>query len=222
MSSKIKKQNCKVVLVVMIFFSSLYGFSQQEEDKLRFQLAVGFNHAFEHGFAQPDQDLSTDIAGHAFNLPTINVGAQYLLNKRWGAKLDLGYNRISNANDVPDFKINYVRINAQAVYDYSHVLGILPEEFTLMVHGGPGYTVAKPLGTLKDNKQNYLNVMLGTDLSYELSRNTKVFTDLAFVYGFSNPEDYSPPENHLGAFNGSIFTFTVGVSLSLSGCYFCN
>lgn len=221
MSSKLKKQKYNVFLVLLVIMCSVRGFSQKEEDALRFKLAFGVNHAFENGFPQPEENLETDIAGHALNLPTINVGAQYMFNERLGAKLDLGYNRISNANNVPDFKINYVRINAQAVYDYSHVLHS-PEDFSLKVHAGPGFSTVKPLGTLKDNKQSYLNVMLGTDISYQLSRSTKVFTDLSFVYGFSNPDEYTPPETGLGAFNGSIVTFTVGVSLSLSGCYFCD
>ncbi|MGJ5642591.1 outer membrane beta-barrel protein [Formosa sp. S-31] len=215
-------QYYKCVLVLLLLICVQTVSAQKEEDALRFQLAFGLNHAFENGFPQPDANLLTDIQAHAINFPTINVGAQYMFTNRWGAKLDLGFNRLANAKDVPDFKINYTRINAQVAYDYSYLINLFPEEVSFVAHAGPGYTKAKPLGTLKGNDQNYLNAMIGTEVLYELSRNAKVFADLAFVYGFSNPDDYTAPETGLGAFNGSIFTFTVGVSLSLSGCYFCN
>ncbi|WP_066221856.1 outer membrane beta-barrel protein [Formosa haliotis] len=222
MSSKLNKQKYITGLLIFLFLISVKGYAQKDEDVLRIELSFGGNHAFTSGFAQIYASEDPKTEGRGFNLPTLNFGGQYMFSETLGAKLDIGFSRIFSANDSPEFKINYTRINAQVVYDYSRFIGFIPEEVTLLAHAGPGFSAVRPLGTINDNDQNYLNAILGTQILYMFSRNTSVFFDASYIHGFSNPDTYAPPSEGLGAFNGSMLTFTVGVSLSLSGCYFCN
>lgn len=213
MSSKLKTQKHITVVVIFLLLFSVNGFTQNFQDVLRFQISFGGNLASENGFAE-------SYSGKGFNIPTINIGTQYMFKKYVGAKLDLGFNRIKGSDN--DFKINYTRVNAQVVYDYSRFLSFLPEDVKTEGHIGPGFTFVSPLGDTPDNDQNYFNIMIGTDFIYALSRTTSVFLDVSYIHGFTRPEVYSPVSEGLGAFNGSMITFTIGISLSLSECYYCD
>ncbi|MHA7942834.1 outer membrane beta-barrel protein [Formosa sp. 3Alg 14/1] len=214
MSSKIKKQKYISTVVILLFFFSFQGMSQIDEDVLRLKFAVGGNHVSNTGFAE-------GYGAKEFNLPSVTLGAQYMFTEKLGAKLDLGFSRIKGEND--EFKINYTRINGQAVYDYTHLFNFdKKSNFQFQAHGGPGFTLVRPLEGLREVDQSYFNFILGVETLYALSRTTGVFFDVSYIHGFTKPDTYTPAINGLGAFNGSMFTFTIGVSLSLSGCYYCN
>ncbi|WP_159022618.1 outer membrane beta-barrel protein [Formosa sp. L2A11] len=215
MSSILKQQKYIACLVIFIFLISIPGFSQTDEDVLRFELALGANTAFKDGFAE-------SFSGKTLNLATINVGAQYMFTKTLGAKFDLGFNRIKGEGPSESFKINYTRLNLQGVYDYTKITGLDVRELKFLIHAGPGFAFVRPLSIDYDNNQNYFNAIVGTEVLYELNRNSSVFFDVSYIHGFTEADDYSPITSGQGAFNGSILTFTVGVSLSLSGCYYCN
>ncbi|MFB9051637.1 outer membrane beta-barrel protein [Formosa undariae] len=214
MSSILKKQKYISAVVILLFFGSFDGISQIDEDVLRLEFGVGGNHVLDNGFAET-------YTANEFNLPSITLGAQYMFTDKLGVKLDLGFSRFKGVND--EFKINYTRINGQGIYDYTHILNFDDRsDFKFQVHAGPGFTFVRPLEGIKDVDQSYFNFMLGTEIHYALSSATSIFFDASYIHGFTKPDTYTPAINGLGAFNGSMFTFTIGVSLSLSGCYFCN
>lgn len=202
-------------LLIFAIFFSFESYAQRETNKWKLQVAVGLNRPFWDGFV--DGLNSNDI-----NAPTVNLGVQHMFSKQLGAKLDYGFNRFKNADDVPEFKINYSRINLQLVYDPSNDIFFLPLAMRLVLHAGPGYSFVKPLGLLGDNKQNYLNAVGGLEIHYALSERVSVYTDIAYVHGFTELDDYDPPMSGLGAFNGNLFYGTIGLTVSLSGCYTCS
>ena len=203
------------LLFFSLFILSSGIYAQRETSKWKGQIAIGLNRPFWEGFV--DGLYSNDI-----NAPTVNLGIQHMFSEQWGAKLDYGFNRFKNADEVPEFKINYSRINAQLVYDPSNSIYFLPMAMRLVLHAGPGYSVANPLGLLGDNKQSYLNAMGGLEIHYAISETLSIFTDIAYIYGFTDIDDYDPPIEGLGAFNGNVLYGTVGLAISLSGCYTCN
>ncbi len=177
-------------------------------------IALGINSPSKNGFVE-------GAIPKSINFPTINLGVQYMLKRRYGVKLDLGYNRFSNEDNSAEFKINYTRINPQFVYDPSDMLGFLPSRIRTVAHTGPGVSFVKPLGSLGDNKQTFLNFIIGTEIHYGINRNISVYTDIAYIYGFTKLDDYSPPLRGLGAFNGNLFNITFGIAISLTDCYYC-
>ena len=48
------------------------------------------------------------------------------------------------------------------------------------------------------------------------------FTDISYIYSFSGDKTYNPISEDFGTFNGNLFAVTFGVSVSLSGCYYCD
>jgi len=198
---------------ILLFFYINTSYAQVETSKWKALIAVGLNSPEQAGFVTPFQGKGT-------NFPTINLGIQHMFKARFGAKLDFGYNRILNEDNTPEFKVNYTRINAQLVYDTTSSISFLPINMGFVLHAGPGYSMIKPLNIYGENKNSYFNVMGGIELHYGVSRTVSVFVDGSYIYGFGKAFD--PITDGAGSFNGNLFTTTIGVSVSLSGCTFCN
>ena len=81
-------------LVVLIMFCTISSanFGQSDINKWKVQIAFGINYPDVDGFVK-------GFEAKPVNFPTINLGVQNMFARRIGAKLDLGYNRFSNADE---------------------------------------------------------------------------------------------------------------------------
>jgi len=192
--------------------SFVYG--QRDTDKFRLQLAIGVNNPIDNG--ENDGYYSKSL-----NLPTINLGLQYMFKPNLGAKLDFGFNRAVNADGSLEFKLNYTRVNAQIVYDFTNVLNFLPEPMSIQAHAGPGMSFTKPLANDSENTYTYLNGLIGLELYYKISRTLAVFGDVGYAKALSNKDKYDTEIDGF-SFNGDLVYATVGLSVALSGCRYCN
>lgn len=185
--------------------------AQTDTSTLKAQIALGVNSPSGDGFVQ-------EFRGKSINFPTVNLGLQYMFKPVLGAKLDYGFSRISNEDGANDFKLNYSRINLQLVYDASRILAFSNRIGTFF-HAGPGFTMVNPLGNYGNNDVSFLNTMGGLELHYGVSDSLTLYLDGSYILGFG--DDFNPVSTGFGAFNGNLLTVTFGVSISLSGCYFC-
>lgn len=199
-------------VVGFLFLCCSFVQAQGDTSTFKVQFATGLNTPTYNGFVD-------DFEAKPVNFPTINLGLQYMFSQKIGAKLDLGYNRFSNKNSSPDFKINYTRLNLQAVYDATDIIQFSPRMATFF-HAGPGYAMVRPLDIYGENKRNFLNAMAGVEFHYAINDALSIYLDGSYIFGFS--KDYDQVSDGYGTFNGDILTITIGASISLSGCYFCN
>jgi hypothetical protein len=178
-------------------------------------VATGISYPFTDGFVKGS-------FAQPVNFPTVNLGIQKMYRQSYGLRLDYGFNRFANAEESAEFKINYSRVNFQFVYDPSQYLNFLPRRIAFVLHAGPGLSISKPLGGITDRNQTFMNILGGAEIHYTINQRLSVFGDFSYIWGLTSLEDYNPPLSGLGAFNGSLFTITVGLSISLSGCQFCD
>ena len=211
MNLKFKRNSRNLILIIVLSSCSFLGMSQGDTSTIKAQFALGINGPSSDGFVN-------DFESNSINFPTINLGLQYMLSNGLGAKLDLGFNRFSSANNTPEFKTNYTRINAQLVYSISRIVSF-SNRIVPFVHAGPGVSIIKPLGNYGQNKTSYLNGMAGLEIHYGVSDRLSVYIDGAYIFGFGN--DFNPISSGFGSFNGNLLTVTIGASISLSGCYYC-
>ncbi|WP_417213124.1 outer membrane beta-barrel protein [Bizionia sp.] len=200
-------------LATVLFFMTASSFAQSEASRWKAQFSVGLNSPNSGGFV-------SGFEGKTINFPTIQLGVQRMFKPQYGVKLDYGFNRLDYDSSSPYFKINYSRINAQFVYDLTPIANFLPAQLGVVAHAGPGFSMVKPLSGYSENNTSFLNVMAGLEFHYTVSRTLSVFLDTSYIYGFSS--EFSPVSDGFGSFNGNLFTATVGVSVSLSGCYYCD
>ncbi|MCB0445687.1 MAG: outer membrane beta-barrel protein, partial [Gelidibacter sp.] len=182
MSSNFKIQNIKLLLVLAVLTTSL-SYAQRDTEKWKLQVALGLNNPIDNG--KDDGFYSKYL-----NFPSINIGVQHMFTERLGAKLDFGYNRASNANGSKEFKLNYTRINAQVVYNFTPLLNFLPEQIAVVGHAGPGISITEPLGSYTENKYTYLNVLGGLEVHYGLSESLSVYADLSYALSMSGKNKY--------------------------------
>jgi hypothetical protein len=204
----IKKYLFAYVFVLAV--SSLFG--QRETNKWKAQLALGANSPSQSGFVEGFQ-------GKSLNFPTVNLGIQNMFKKQFGVKLDFGFNRISNDDSSPEFKLNYSRINAQLVFDPTYSLYFLPQRMGIVLHAGPGYSFVKPLGNYSGNNTSFFNVMGGLEIHYGLAERASLYVDTSYILGFG--KDFDPLTEGYGSFNGDLLTISLGITFSLSGCQYC-
>lgn len=178
-------------------------------------IATGISYPFTDGFVQGS-------FAQPVNFPTVNIGIQHMFRQDMGARVDYGFNRFANGKESAEFKINYSRFNLQFVYDPTMHLKFLPQRTAVALHAGPGISLSKPLGGISDRNQTFANVLGGFELHYAINQRLSVFGDFSYIWGLTSLENYNPPLSGLGAFNGSLFTITVGLSISLSGCQYCD
>lgn len=210
--SLIFKNYHKFCFIVCISFFSFYGNSQSDTSTFKAQFAVGVNMPSANGFVN-------NFEANSVNFPTINLGLQYMFKPMFGAKLDFGYNRFSNLDNTPEFKVNYSRINLQAVVNATKIFVFLPENMGTFVHFGPGFSMIKPLGNYTQNNTSFLNGMAGIEFHFAISDKLSVYLDSSYILGFG--DDFNPESVGFGSFNGDLLTITIGATISLSGCYYC-
>ncbi|MDN3664572.1 cell envelope biogenesis protein OmpA [Algibacter miyuki] len=200
----------KLFAVVFLFFAAI-GFAQSDTSTFKAQFALGVNSPSSSGFV-------SDFEANSVNFPSINMGLQYIFKPLIGAKVDFGYNRFSNTDNSPEFKMNYTRVNAQLVYNASRIVRF-SSNMGVFFHAGPGLTMIKPLGNFGNNDTRFLNAMAGVEFHYGVSDTFSLYLDTSYILGFG--KDFNPIINGYGSFNGNLLTVTLGASISLSGCKYC-
>lgn len=201
------------LLFGLLFLISFQAVSQRATEQWKAQVSIGVNNPIEN-------DQNGDYFSKYINFPTVNLGIQHMFSEQLGAKLDFGFNRSSNDEESPEFKLNYSRVNAQIVYNFSEILSFLPERISVVGHAGPGVTFTQPLGNFSENKYTYLNALGGFELHYALSETLSVYSDLGYALSLSVAEDYDVNVDGF-SFNGDLIYLSFGVSFSLSGCQYC-
>ena len=203
----------KYVFFLIGFTSFTFlGFSQVDTSTLKAQISVGVNSESSDGFV-------SNFESKAINFPTVNLGVQYMFSSQLGSKLDFGFNRFSNLENTPEFKVNYTRLNMQLVLNASRIFSFFPTNMGVFIHAGPGYSFVKPLGNYPENKTSFLNVMGGIEFHYGFSDSLSLYLDGSYISGFS--DDFNPVSEGFGSFNGNVLNISIGVSISLTGCYYC-
>lgn len=213
MTPYLKVQNLSWLLFLTLMTTSL-SVAQKDVEKWKLQLALGVNNPIDRG----------ELPGYYskyVNFPTINLGVQHMFSRNLGAKLDLGYSRASSEKGSLPYKMNYTRINVQAVYDFKDLITFLPSPIGIVAHAGPGVSMTKPLGNFANNTYTYLNVLGGLEVHYRLSESVSVFVDGGYAYSLSGNDKYNVATDGF-SFNGDLMYVAFGVSLSLSGCHYCN
>ena len=210
LNNKYKRLLLSIVCLNILCFS----FAQRDTDRFRLQIAFGVNNPIDAG--ENDGYYTKSL-----NLPTVNLGLQYMFTPQLGGKLDFGFNRAKNAGGSETFKLNYSRVNAQIVYDFSNAVGFLPEPMAILVHAGPGMSFTKPLANDSQNKYTYLNGLIGMEIHYKLSKKLSIFGDIGYAKSLTSKNKYDIIIDGY-SFNGDLVYATIGLSVAISGCRYCN
>ncbi|WP_158839223.1 OmpA family protein [Polaribacter sp. L3A8] len=159
--------------------------------------------------------------GYGTNNPDFwqaNIGARYMFNERFGLRLDLGYNNISEASGNNPFKSNYYRGSIEGVINAGNLLNFKSwtKDFNLLVHAGGGISrlySSEPIDTDADKMRQ---LIAGITPQFKLSNRVSLFADVSGISNFYQNRSFDGTGTTTkNGISGGIVNYSVGVNISL-------
>jgi len=199
------------------------GANAQEEDNFnRWSIEVngGFNKAM--------TPLTPGYYSPTLNLGHGDVGVRYMFNEKFGAKLDYGFGRFSEASrdNNPEFETNYYRLNLQGVANLGRIMNweTFTRRFNLLAHAGAGIGRVTPQqNQFADVQDNVYNLIVGLTGQIKLSDRIALNGDISSInngrqlVAFDGASAISPDHFSFYGPKANWWTGTLGLSFYLGG-----
>ena len=172
------------------------------------------------GFHKPTTPFADNYYTSPISFGQVSLGARYMINNRFGLKLDFGYSTIKEADNSLPFKTDYYRGSLQGVANLGSILKF--ETWTntigLLIHAGGGYSQVNPKEPIKGDKTDaMLNVMAGISPQIRLSNRVSLTTDLSVIKHVRQDYTWDGTEiiSHIRGFDGTLFNVSAGLTFYL-------
>jgi OOP family OmpA-OmpF porin len=167
--------------------------------------------------------------GYSTSTPSLwqgGLGLRYMINEKFGFKLDGGYNNISDSDDSQEFESKYYRASLQGVVNLGNVLDFRSwtNTFNVLLHAGAGYSANKPKSPIAfQNKDQMLNFIVGITPQIKLTDRLALTGDLSMVNHVRQSVTWDGTQslsstvsnNQSRGFNGVIVNANVGLTFYL-------
>ncbi|WP_343328802.1 OmpA family protein [Polaribacter staleyi] len=159
--------------------------------------------------------------GYGTNNPDFwqaNIGARYMFNERFGLRLDLGYNNISEASGNNPFKSNYYRGSIEGVINAGNLLNFRSwtKDFNLLVHAGGGISrlySSEPIDTDADKMRQ---LIAGVTPQFKLSNRVSLFADVSGISNYYQNRSFDgTTTSKKNGISGGIVNYSIGVNIAL-------
>lgn len=184
----------------------------QEYDKWSIEVGAGIN--------KPGRTFSDGYRTPRLAPITGELGVRYMFNNKFGLKLDAAYNQFKNADDSPDFKTTFMRLDLQGVINVGRILNFedWTNRFGLLLHGGAGvFRMTFDDNVLyNDAKDHGLNLIGGITGQLRLSNSVVLTGD--FTTSVNGVQNYNFDGNSritTNVVDGVLMTGTVGLTFYL-------
>ena len=148
-------------------------------------------------------------------------GVRYMFNNKFGLKLDLGYDLISNdnigsnGNSLP-FKTNYFRSSMQGVLDIGRIFTFenFTDRWSLLFHSGGGMSLTT--SQINPESDKMVNFLFGFTPQFKLNNRISLNLDASFIWHIYQQytfDMYSSVSNR--GFDGFIANASIGANIYL-------
>ena len=147
---------------------------------------------------------------------TVDLGARYMFNNKFGLKADFGYNSFEGKNNSLSFDTKYYRANLQAVANLGRIMNFETWTNTIGLLGHAGFGLAQledQNSAIKDKMGNFIAGVTG---QIKLSNRVALTGDFTTILNASQNVafDAASAAGSRG-FGGILFNGTVGVTVYL-------
>ena len=214
----------KLALCAGILFPLALAAQEKEEKGLNtfntwsVEINAGMNNAiapFGDNYSASNENKYWNTSINHFDL-----GLRYMLTSKFGIKLDVANDKISNASGSSSlpFETQQYRLGLQGVINAGKLMGF--DEFTktigLLIHGGVQASLLTPkTGVNKDVTEKNGGIMLGITPQVKLSKNLALTIDFTVLSNvrqhFAWDGSNSAKSNNL---NGQMYTTSFGITYS--------
>ena len=167
--------------------------------------------------------------GYATATPSLwqgGLGVRYMINEKFGFKVDGGYNNISDSDDSQEFETEYYRASLQGVVNLGNVLDFRSwtNTFNVLLHAGAGYSAHKPKSPIAlQGKDQMLNFIVGITPQIKLTDRLALTGDLSVINHVRQSVTWDGTQslsstlsnNQSRGFNGTIVNANVGLTFYL-------
>ena len=201
----------KKILLGAFLFCLTIQVSAQEYNKWSLDIGGGA-----HEIINP---LSPGYETGPLSLGQASLGVRYMVNEKFGLRLDLGYNEFKEGKNSLPFRSNSYRVNIQGVLNAGSLLKFSSwtKKFNLLFHGGMGLSSLKTIAPLDNgNGEKIINLMFGFTPQFKLSNRVSLFLDAsAILHDKQNFTFDGAPYTSERRIAANIFNTSIGVNISL-------
>ena len=208
----------KKIFLTLIFALAINSLTAQNEavetkpigfNQWSFELAGGFN--------KPQRPMTAGYSTSVVSPYTVELGARYMFNNKFGLKADFGYNSFTGKNESIDFDSKYYRVDIQGVANLGRMMSFetWTNTFGLLGHAGFGlsFLERKDPTYVKDRMGNF---MIGVTGQIKLTDRIALTGDFTTITNAKQSFAFDGAStNNIRGFNGSLFTGTVGLTVYL-------
>ncbi|MBT0608734.1 OmpA family protein [Aequorivita echinoideorum] len=173
------------------------------------------------GFHKPSRQFAPGYFTHTPSFGQFSLGVRYMLNDRFGLKVDAGYSTIENDDNSLPFKSNYYRGSLQGVVNLGNVLRFSDwtNSVGLLFHGGAGYSLLSPKEPIElDDNDPIFHVVGGLTPQVKLGERVAIFTDISLIGNVNQDYTWDGTQFTDGrGFKGFKVDFSVGLNIYLGG-----
>lgn len=137
-------RNPFLLLVFLVFSVALNAQNLQSDSDPSIPNYDEFNQwslEAQFGFTKPFSPFDSKHYTSLFNFGQFDIGARYMMNEKFGLKLDFGYNKFSDGGNSDPFDSRIVRTSLQGVINAGEILGFRDwtQTVNVLFHAGAGY-----------------------------------------------------------------------------------
>ncbi len=208
----------KKILLTLVFAFAINTINAQNKtvetkeigfDQWSLELAGGFN--------KPQRSLTPGYFTSLVSPFTVDFGARYMFNNKFGLKADFGFNSFTGDGNSMDFNSKYYRFDLQGIANLGRIMNF--ETWTktigLLGHTGFGlsYLESKDPTFVKDNMGNFIIGLTGQIKLTDKIVLTGDFTTI--LHAKQGVAIDGASSNNIGGFHGIVYTGTVGLTYYL-------
>ncbi len=171
------------------------------------------------GLSKPTAPFSVNYYSANTNFIHGDLGVRYMLNNKFGLKLDFGLDTFENKSGSFEFSGKYYRTSLQGVVNLGRIMNF--EEWTntinLQAHTGAGFSFMT--NDKFHGNDDMTNFILGLTAQFRLSNRIALNADFTMInnvnqqYTFDGYEDPAVSEDR--GFNSTLYNATLGLSIYL-------
>jgi OOP family OmpA-OmpF porin len=188
----------------------------EQNNKLSLDLGGGLTNA-----VKPYQE---DYFSNTYDFFHASGGFRYMFNNKYGLKLDLGYDRITNGSVGPleslPFRTDYYRFSMQGIADVGRLLMFenFSNHLSLLFHAGGGVSMMQSKSDLSydGTDEKMVNMMFGLTPQVKLGKRVALFLDASFIWHIYQQKtfDMTDAVNKRG-FDGLVANASIGFNIYL-------
>lgn len=209
----------KIITIFSIAVLSVLNVNAQEETEATSSAYNRWSVDLNAGLSKPIAPFSVNYYSANTNFIHGDLGVRYMLNNKFGLKLDFGLDSFKNKSEASEFEGKYYRTSLQGVVNLGRIMNF--EEWTntinLQAHTGAGFSFMT--NDKFDGNDDMTNFILGLTAQFRLSNRIALNADFTMVnnvnqdYTFDGYDDPAVSEDR--GFNSTLYNATLGLSIYL-------